>query len=425
MKNYKNIYLLIKNNRFDLALNELNKLDKEEAKSFEYNYLKGFTFLNLNKLKNAVEYLTSAIKINQNNVLSYFYRGIAYLKLNKFDLAKSDYKKAILIKPDFPELYNNLANINYKNGENEEAIQNYVKSINLNNKMKSSKLGLLNVLSQTKNVDNFDLDLIEVHNKLNKISFDYSTKEIIKDQKIKSFLNKINYIFDSNLEDLNLNLVQTYKENRFPPNCNRHHKVFNKHKIIPEYCFGCYKVQIDPENVSDLIKIYIVFENFKFKNNNMRKCMIELRPNIPGHYKGFVYCKTINEAENIFQELSEVLKNNLNKKISIKIKRGCSEFAIKYPQYQNLKKDLMVYDKSWKIDEKSFDNKNLETAHEREIRPTIKGTTLFDAVAIRNWLAFANAIGDNTHKQISDKIFYSKFIEEKLKSKLLQKQQLN
>ena len=76
MKNYKNIYLLIKNNRFDLALNELNKLDKEEAKSFEYNYLKGFTFLNLNKLKNAVEYLTSAIKINQNNVLSYFYRVI-------------------------------------------------------------------------------------------------------------------------------------------------------------------------------------------------------------------------------------------------------------------------------------------------------------------------------------------------------------
>ena len=85
----------------------------------------------------------------------------------------------------------------------------------------------------------------------------------------------------------------------------------------------------------------------------------------------------------------------------------------------------MGYDKSWKIDENSFDNEYLESTNKREIRPTIKGTTLFDAVAIRNWLAFAKAIDDKTHKKISDKVFYSKFIEEKLKSKLLQKQQLN
>ena len=425
MKNYKNIYLLVKNKKFNSAINELNKIKNDEVNSFEYNYLKGFSFLNLNKIDDAVENLSSAIQINQGNVLPYFYRGIAYLKLNKFDLAKSDYTKAISLKPDFPELYNNLANINYRKGENEEAIKNYIDSINLNKKMKSSILGLLNVLSQTNNVKDCGLDLIQVHNKLNKILFNYSKNEIIENKKIKTYLNEINNIIDNQLDDLNLNLVQTYKENKFPPNCNRHHKIFNKNNIIPEYCFGCYKIQIDPENVIDLIKIHIIFDNFNFENNNMRKCMIELRPNIVGNYKSFVYCKTLEEAENILQELSEVLKKNLNKEIKIKIKRGCSEFSIKFPQYQNLKKDTMMYNKSWKNTENSFDKENLEFAKERKIRPTIKGATLFDAVVIRNWLAFAKLIGDNSYKQVSDKDFYSNFIEEKLKAKLLQKQQLN
>ena len=37
---------------------------------------------------------------------------------------------------------------------------------------------------------------------------------------------------------------------------------------MPEYCFSCYKIQIDPENVIDLIKIHIIFDNFDFENVN-------------------------------------------------------------------------------------------------------------------------------------------------------------
>ena len=425
MKNYKNIYLLIKNNKFSLAINELNKLKKEEIDSFEYNYLKGFSFLNLNKINEAIENFSSAIKINQDNVLSYFYRGIGYLKLNKFDLAKSDYKKAISLKPDLPELYNNLANVNYKIGENEEAIKNYTKSLSLNKKMKSSILGLLNVLSQTNNANDHGLDLICVHNKLNKIIFEYSEKKIIENEKIKLFLSEINHIIDNYIDNIDLNLVQTYKENSSPPNCTRHHKIFNKYNMIPEFCFGCYKIEIEPESVLDLIKLHIIFDNFEFKNNNMRKCMIELRTNIPGNYKGFIYCKTIEEAENIFQELSKVLKNNFNKEINSKIKRGCSEFSIKFPKYKNLKKDIFTYNKLWKNNENLFDNENLEFAFERKIKPTIKGVTLFDAVVIRNWLAFAKLIGDDSYKIVLDREFHSKFIEEKIKTKLSQRQQSN
>ena len=202
-----------------------------------------------------------------------------------------------------------------------------------------------------------------------------------------------------------------HKENKLAPNCKRHHKIFNAHNIIPEYCFSCYKVQIEPETVIDLIKLYIIFDNIEFQNNNIRKCTIELRPSIPGNYKSLIYCKTIEEAENISEQISNIIENKISKKIYLKIKRGCSEFAIKFPKYNNLKTDLMMYDNSWKNYENIFDKENLDVLFEKKIRPTIKGITLFDAIVIRNWLAFAKIIGDNSYKLISNREYFSKFIE--------------
>ena len=418
MKNLKNIYLLIKNNRFESALNELDKFNEKNDKTFEYYYLKGFTYLSLNKLNNAIKNFSLAIKINQNYVLSYFYRGISYFKLNKLNEAKSDYAKAILLKPDLAELHNNLANVSYKNGENEEAIDSFIKSLNLNINLKSSILGLLNVLTQTENVKESSSIFVSTHKELNKVKFEYSEDKIIDDIKIKEFLKNVNDIVDKKLNNLDLNIVQTYKENKSQPNCKRHLKVFNKYKIIPEFCFGCYKIQIEPENVIDLIKLHIIFDNYNFKNNNIRKCMIELRPYISGKYKGLIYCDSIKEADEISKKLSIVLKNNLNKKIELNIKRGCSEYALEYNEYKNLNDNAMSYNKEWKKYEDLFDKEYPEYNFKRKTKETIKGISLYDVLVIRNWLAFAKLIEDQSHKIISDKFFYSKLIETKLKIKL-------
>ena len=53
--------------------------------------------------------------------------------------------------------------------------------------------------------------------------------------------------------------------------------LFNKYKIIPEFCFGCYKVQIEVDSIVELMKLVLVFNNLKLKNNNIRKTIIELR----------------------------------------------------------------------------------------------------------------------------------------------------
>ena len=147
--------------------------------------------------------------------------------------------------------------------------------------------------------------------------------------------------------------------------------------------------------------------------------------NISGKYKGLIYCESFEEAEEISRNLLFVTKNNFNKKISLNIKRGCSEFSVKFPKYNNLKKDVMNYDPNSKKYEDKFDKENIELDLKKKTRSTIKGITLYDALVIRNWLAYAKIIGDDTYKLISDKVFYSKTIEEKVKTKLLKESQLN
>ena len=69
----------------------------------------------------------------------------------------------------------------------------------------------------------------------------------------------------------------------------------NNLNIIPKYCFDCFKIQIEPKSVVDLIKLFFIFDTFKFPKNNWRKCMVELREGVPGTYKGFIYCSSVEE----------------------------------------------------------------------------------------------------------------------------------
>ena len=124
--------------------------------------------------------------------------------------------------------------------------------------------------------------------------------------------------------------------------------------------------------------MYFFFDQVEFENNNSRKCMIELRPNISGQYKGLIFCDSIKESENILGKLIKILQNNFNRNLNCKIKRGCSEYAIKFPEYNRLDDTAMKYDTSWKKIEEEFDKKNPDMIFEKKRNPTIDGISLFD-----------------------------------------------
>ena len=136
---------------------------------------------------------------------------------------------------------------------------------------------------------------------------------------VKDILKECNKILNNFEKNFYIDETQIIIQNSINLNCNRHFKVFNEFNIIPKYCFSCYKIQISLFNIIDLIKLYFIFDNLNFKKNNIRKCMVETRENIKGNYKGFIYCKGLNEAQTIINEINLVLKIKIFQNSKLKL----------------------------------------------------------------------------------------------------------
>ncbi len=135
--------------------------------------------------------------------------------------------------------------------------------------------------------------------------------------------------------------------------------------------------------------------------------MIECREKISGAYKGFIYCRSIEEGNEIIKMLEKEVSENIADNISITLKRGCSEFAITYPEYAKIKQNtaIMPYKKEWQKIETLADKK-LEIRIPPPASDTFNqpGYTTQDAQIMLVWLKYAATIGDLSYLQISGKI---------------------
>ena len=154
----------------------------------------------------------------------------------------------------------------------------------------------------------------------------------------------------------------------------------------------------------ELLKLYFYFNNLKLNGDNIRKCIIELRNNVDGNYKGYIFCKTISEA----QDIKKIINSDLNnKKIGInkiEIKHGCTEYYEEFELYKKINKNVKndIYQNKWKDIEKKYDEINfvLENNKERVFSNSIKLFNLPDFLIINNWLIYAKVIGDKSYKKI-------------------------
>ena len=60
-------------------------------------------------------------------------------------------------------------------------------------------------------------------------------------------------------KNLSTEYLQIYRRNNVDLNCKRHMQIFKEKEIIPKFCFGCYKVQVDVTTVMDLIRLAALF----------------------------------------------------------------------------------------------------------------------------------------------------------------------
>ena len=374
-------------------------------------------------LKEALIEAKSLSKQYPNVSLIYNIYGIINHALGNWDKSVDCFSKAIKLKPAYAEAHHNLGIALDNLGQLEEAIFSYTKAIDFKPDFAIAHESLIRILTFY-NPKKSNLNPCVVANKLlQTINYSYGSNTQISDDDVVTFFQRCNNVIFENINYVNSDETEIFRSNTVDLKCERHFKVFNAFNAIPEYCFGCYKVQIGLRNVMELFKLYFVFDKLNLKNNNPRKCMLEMRPEVAGAYKGYIYCFSLSEANEIQNQLTTLLNKKINKNISITVKRGCSEFGIAYPQYKKINQNdgqLMKYNEKWRSKEKFIDDKlaKRNQSKQRVLRKNLPGATVSDILIMCNWLVYAKIIGDTSYKKIIKEIPISPVIEKKLSNKL-------
>ena len=374
-------------------------------------------------LKEALIEAKSLSKQYPNVSLIYNIYGIINHALGNWDKSVDCFSKAIKLKPAYAEAHHNLGIALDNLGQLEEAIFSYTKAIEFKPDFATAHESLIRILTFY-NPKKSNLNPCVVANKLlQTINYSYGSNTQISDDDVVTFFQRCNNVIFENINYVNSDETEIFRSNTVDLKCERHFKVFNAFNAIPEYCFGCYKVQIGLRNVMELFKLYFVFDKLNLKNNNPRKCMLEMRPEVAGAYKGYIYCFSLSEANEIQNQLTTILNKKINTNISIAVKRGCSEFGIAYPQYKKINQNdgqLMKYNEKWRSKEKFIDDKlaKRNQSKQRVLRKNLPGATVSDILIMCNWLVYAKIIGDPSYKKIIKEIPISPVIEKKLSNKL-------
>ncbi len=350
--------------------------------------------------------IENLIKENTSYYFAYFVLAIAYWKILNLEKVILNLKKSLEIKPDFDLGKDHLL------------------------KAKKEKIDLVTYLTYKNPRIISTNSIIKSHQRLHFIKNEVNLSKEITSEYIVKIFNQIQLILNEENVDTDVEISQIHRESKLKyDKCLRHFEVFNTFNVIPKNCFDCYKIQILPRNVIELIKLYIVFDNLNLKINLTRKCMIEFRENIKEPYKGFIYCVGIEEAKKTLKLLNPILDKSINKEVPRLIKRGCSEFAMSYPEYKETNskdKDFMTYNEDWLVKENIIDEKLSRIPQQNVIEDeTLQGIGIKDAIILYNWLYYAKKIGDQSYKIICEKPNYSKYIDGKLTDKIIQGLELN
>ena len=379
-------------------------------KEFENRIKVIYTYLSNNtssqQLQKYIIEIETLIKENTSYHFAFFVLAIAYWKILNLEKAIFNFKKCLEIDPDFELGKSHLL------------------------KAKKEKIDLVTYLTY-KNPKIFSTNsIIKCHQRLQSIKNEVNINKKITTEYIVKIFNQIHSILSEENIDTDIEISQIHRESKLKyDKCLRHFEVFNTFNVIPKNCFDCYKIQILPRNVIELIKLYVVFDNLNSKINLTRKCMVEFRENIKEPYKGFIYCVGIEEAKNTLKLLSPILDKSISKEVPRLIKRGCSEFAMSFPKFKEINsnhKDFMSYDEDWLVKENIIDEKLSRNPKEHVIEDTsLQGIGIKDAIILYNWLYYAKKIGDQNYKIICSNPNYSNYIEGKLTENIIEGLKLN
>lgn len=345
------------------------------------------------KLNDAIAAYNNAIKINPDYADAYNNLGTTLLDKGNLKEAIKAYKKSIDLNPNFPMTYNNMGFALQKQGKPEKAILAYKEALRIKPDYAEAYANTAELLKiySPKNAKGHVIH--DINDRVKKLGVKLIAAKL--DQDISHILSESLDCLSKSAFNFKTKLSQIYLRNSIDLNCNRHIKIFNSGNIIPQFCFCCYKVEIEVGTLIDLIRLTAIFYKLELDDDLTRKTIIELRPNIPGFYKGFIYCSSLNQAEKVKAVVDLSLRANFQTEPNSRIKRGCSEFSLSFPQYGRIndKNKLMVYPTEWKRLEEKFD-KEYDLSPKENLVPSKPEFCLSDFYIIQKWIDYAKGLGD-------------------------------
>ena len=394
------VKLSIQQKKYDRALELLNTISNKESNLDLVNRIRASVYLYKKDWEKSLLYYQKIDNKNNFNISNNM--GVAFYKLGRFVEASAMFKEAISFNNKYIPAYENLSLTQKLLGNYELSINCILQGLKLmpnNNKIKNYLIDILNYFEPL-NEENY---IINIDKKIRKLD-SLNKKKLINDETIKDILNQSEKILKESNVNFNFNETQIFRRNKVDLNCKRHLDIFTTHKIIPKFCFSCFKVQITLDNILDLIKLYFYFNNVNLRNNNIRKCVVELRKKVDGNYKGYIFSDSLQDAKEIEEKLNNELQNEkiyLNK---IEIKRGCTEYYDEFELYKDINQNVYntIYKEDWTDIEKRFDEKYFisKINDEKVYNNTLNKFNLSDFLIIKNWLLYAKIIDDDSYKKI-------------------------
>lgn len=346
-----------------------------------------------------------SISFNPNHANAYNNLGNAFVSVGKFDEAIDSFDKCLSLQSDTPSTYWNLAKALRCQGKLDEAIQALQTGLKLKPgmiKLSDSMIGLLNFHTHGSHTDNA---YAKAQDALRQLCMPLIDTATISETSVRELYQKSHDVLDNNNLHRNSQLFQIWRGRITDVHCDKYLHLFKTQKVIPQHCFGCYKVQIEPRTVVELFKLMILFDAIELPNDNTRKCLVEVRPDIPGAYKALIYCNNLDDGHSIIDSVKAIIGMTISDKIPINLKRGCSEFPLTHPEYNQFGNDgqpLMDFPVEWQVHEEYADN-NLDLNRLPRVFESHNhsGLTTQDAIIFHNWLAYAATIGDQSYLKIT------------------------
>ena len=133
----------------------------------------------------------------------------------------------------------------------------------------------------------------------------------------------------------------------------------------------------------------LIFDHVTYFQNFNRKNMIDKKSKTD-IFKSIIYCQSLEEVYQVEKETKNILTVYFDNQISIESKRGCHEYALKYPEYKKIfknKSDMMSMPNKWIDNEIEYDLENSKDGTENlgVSHDTRKGISLNNFLIINNW----------------------------------------